>query len=135
MITQGGFDSQNLAFWDPRCGVYRAYWREYRDPHTNKATPFGTPLGLRDVLTATSEDFVHWTDPVWLEYPGAPDEELYTSQIIPYFRAPHIYLGFPTRYLDRGWSDAMRALPGLGHRSDARPRPPGKEPPSPTGCS
>ena len=23
----------------------------------------------------------------------------------PYYRAPHIYLGFPARYLDRGWSE------------------------------
>ena len=31
-------------------------------------------------------------------------------------RAPHLLLGFPTRYLERGWSDSMRALPEGKHR-------------------
>jgi len=103
IITQGAFDSQNLIFWDPVREEYRAYWRDFRN-------------GLRDIKTAVSRDFLTWTEPVWLSYPGAPAEELYTNQILPYFRAPHILLGFPTRYLDRGWSDSMRALPELEHR-------------------
>lgn len=103
IITQGAFDSQNLVFWDPQREEYRAYWRDFRN-------------GLRDIKTAASKDFLTWSEPVWLSYPGAPAEELYTNQILPYFRAPHILLGFPTRYLDRGWSESMRALPELEHR-------------------
>jgi hypothetical protein len=41
---------------------------------------------------------------------------LYTNQVKPYFRAPHLLIGFPTRYIDRGWSDSMRALPELQQR-------------------
>jgi len=103
LITKGAFDTQNLAFWDTQHGVYRAYIRDFRK-------------GLRDIRVATSKDFLTWSDPVWLEYPGVPTEQLYTNQIIPYYRAPHIYLGFPARYIDRGWSDSMRALPELEHR-------------------
>ena len=103
IITQGAFDSQNLVFWDSIQGEYRAYWRDFRD-------------GRRDIRTAVSKDFLTWTEPEWLSYPGAPDEQLYTNQVIPYFRAPHILLGFPTRYVDRGWSESMRALPELEHR-------------------
>ena len=103
IITKGAFDSQNLAFWDAERREYRAYVRDFHE-------------GRRDIRTATSKDFVHWTTPVWLSYPGAPKEQLYTNQVIPYYRAPHIFLGFPTRYIDRGWSDSMRALPGLKHR-------------------
>lgn len=103
IITQGAFDSDNVAFWDPNTKKYRAYIRDGRD-------------GLRDIKMATSNDFITWTDPVWLEYPGAPEEQLYTNGIIPYFRAPQIYLGFPTRYVERGWSESMRALPELDHR-------------------
>ena len=103
VLTDGAFDSHNLAFWDHRKGHYRAYYRDFRE-------------GLRDIKIATSRDFVHWTPGEWLEYPGAPPEQLYTNNIIPYYRAPHIYLGFPARYLDRGWSDAMRALPELEER-------------------
>lgn len=112
IITQGAFDSQNLVFWDAGRSEYRAYWRDFRD-------------GRRDIKTATSKDFLTWTEPAWLSYPGAPDEQLYTNQILPYFRAPHIFLGFPTRYIDRGWSDSMRALPELDHRlkrSEESPR-------------
>lgn len=112
ILSQGAFDSQNLVFWDTLRGEYRAYWRDFRN-------------GLRDIRTAVSKDLLHWSEPVWLSYPGAPPEQLYTNQVIPYYRAPHIFLGFPTRYLDRGWSDSMRTLPELEHRlqrSETSPR-------------
>ena len=112
VITKGYFDSQNLAFWDPVRREYRGYHREFRKI---PGLPEGT-RGIRDVLTGASQDFLNWTDPVWLSYPGAPDEELYTNQIRPYYRAPHLLLGFPTRYIELGWSDSMRALPELEHR-------------------
>ncbi len=85
MITEGAFDSQNLAFWDAERGRYVEYHRGFRD-------------GVRDILTSTSRDFLDWTDPIYLSYPGAPNEHLYTNAIRPYPRAPHIFLGFPTRF-------------------------------------
>ena len=112
VITKGYFDSQNLAFWDPVRREYREYHREFRKI---AGLPEGK-RGIRDILTGASQDFLNWTEPVWLSYPGAPDEELYTNQILPYYRAPHILLGFPSRYIELGWSDSMRALPELEHR-------------------
>jgi len=112
IITQGAFDTQNITFWDAARGEYRAYVRDFRE-------------GLRDIRTATSKDFITWTEPVWLAYPGAAKEHLYTNQIKPYHRAPHIFIGFPTRYIDRGWSPAMEALPEPEHRrlrAKANPR-------------
>ena len=50
-------------------------------------------------MTCRSDDFLNWTDPVYLDYPNAPNEHLYTNAIQPYRRAPHMLLGFPTRYL------------------------------------
>jgi len=85
VITEGAFDSQNLAFWDTVRGEYRDYHRGFREG--------------RDILTCTSKDFVHWTKPQWLSYTPDRTTELYTNQIIPYDRAPHIFLGFPTRYV------------------------------------
>jgi len=85
VITNGSFDSQNLAFWDPVDKLYRDFHRKPRG-------------GRRDVMTCTSKDFLTWSEPVFLEYPGAPQEHLYTNGVLPYFRAPHILLGFPTRY-------------------------------------
>lgn len=86
VITDGAFDSQNLAFWDPLREKYIDFHRDFRD-------------GIRDIKTCTSGDFINWTDPVWLDYGDAPAEHLYTNAVIPYFRAPHIYLGFPNRFV------------------------------------
>ncbi|MBS3762453.1 MAG: hypothetical protein KGZ25_04010 [Planctomycetes bacterium] len=102
-VTDAAFDSPNLAFWDSVGGIYRAYFRDWDD-------------GRRDIKTATSEDFLNWSDPEWLQYPGAPAEQLYTSQVQPYGRAPHILVGFPTRYVERPWSRSIEALPELEHR-------------------
>lgn len=86
VITKGAFDSQNLAFWDSVRNRYVDFHRGFRK-------------GVRDIMTCTSSDFLDWTEPVWLEYPGAPREHLYTNQITPYYRAPHIFLGFPKRFM------------------------------------
>jgi hypothetical protein len=110
----GAFDSQNLAFWDPVLKKYRAYWRIFTSGVTNDAE--WKPAGHRAIRTATSDDLVHWSEPVDLTYDDSPSEHLYTNQIKHYHRAPHILMGFPARYVDRGWSDAMRALPELEHR-------------------
>ena len=88
VITKGAFDSQNLAFWDPERKLYVEYHRQCRD-------------GFRDILTATSPDFVTWPEPEFLEYGDAAKEHLYTNAITPYFRAPHIYLGFPNRLMEQ----------------------------------
>ena len=34
-------------------------------------------------------------------------EQLYNNQIVPYYRAPHIFMGFPARYTKREWSDPL----------------------------
>lgn len=102
VITKGAFDSQNLAFWDADRGTYREYHRDFRDG--------------RDIRTSTSQDFLHWSEPAFLAYTPGRTSELYTNQILPYYRAPHLLLGFPTRYADRGWTKAAEALPRLDYR-------------------
>ncbi len=86
VITNGAFDSQNLAFWDTDRNEYRAYWRYFGD-------------GVRAIRTATSKDFIHWENEADLAYTaGTPNEHLYTNAIQKYFRAPHLFVGFPTRF-------------------------------------
>lgn len=115
VITDGMFDSQNLAFWDAAHGLYRAYWRYFaKDPANGPDAKPGTTR--RAIRTATSTNFITWSKPQDLVYDDSPPEELYTSGVRPYYRAPHILLGFPTRYLDRNWSDAMRELPDRENR-------------------
>ena len=114
VITDGAFDSQNLAFWDGERGVYRAYWRIFTGGTTEEKK--WMPAGYRAIRTATSKDFLHWENQADLKYTDSPPEQLYTNQVKPYHRAPHILLGFPTRYTERTWGDALRALPELEHR-------------------
>lgn len=111
IITDGAFDSQNLAFWDSELGAYRAYWRCF-DQGTTKS-PY---VGIRSIRTAKSKDFIHWYDQADLRYIDSPKEHLYTNQVKPYYRAPHILIGFPVRYTDRGWSEPMNALPERENR-------------------
>ena len=85
VITKGAFDSQNLGFFDPHIGKYREYHRMFRV--------------VRDIMTGTSDDFLNWTDPRFLDYPDAPAEHLYTNAVRPHPGAPHVLVGFPTRFL------------------------------------
>lgn len=114
VVTEGAFDSQNLAFWDPTAKIYRAYFRTF-----TKGTTTGKvwkPAGYRAVRTATSKDFLSWGNEADLTYEDSPAEHIYTNQVAPYVRAPHILIGLPTRYVERGWSPSMRDLPQLKHR-------------------
>lgn len=128
-ITYGRFDSQNLAFWDSVRGEYRDYHRQLLHQHKSDEEPYAahtvgseggeTVRGSRhgrDILTATSSDFIHWTEPVLVNYTQGRTNELYTNQITPYYRAPHIFMGFPARYVERPWSAAIEDLPEVDHR-------------------
>ena len=110
--TKGAFDSQNLMFWDSVGKVYREYHRQFEQ-------------GVRGIMTAESPDPSSFPEPRWLEYPDAAEQALYTNQIQPYYRAPHIFMGFPMRYNDRGWSPSMEQLPGIEerkYRAEQHPR-------------
>ena len=128
VITRGRFDSQNLAVWDAAAGRYVAFVRDVRwgsadrplsnapskeryeqwlktlPPTRQDTEDVGqSAYGLvRDIRMCTSEDFVNWTDPVFLNYhqdPGDPARGLYTNAVMPYERAPHILIGFPTEFI------------------------------------
>ena len=88
VITDGAFDSQNLAFWDPLSGLYVDYHRTFAS-------------GVRSILTCSSPDFVTWSRPQPLVYSDTVKQHLYTNAIRPCPGAPHIRIGFPTRYLPR----------------------------------
>lgn len=97
VITAGSFDSQNLAFYDAEHGEYRACWRYFTGGYTDERG--WKPSGVRAIRTATSKNFLTWENQADLAYgKGAPVVQLYTNAIRPYARAPHLLLGFPTRY-------------------------------------
>ena len=135
IITDGAFDSQNLAFWDTAHGHYRAYWRYFTKGGYDDEKVWD-PQGHRAIRTATSRDFLNWTDQADLQYVDSPSEQLYTNVVSPYHRAPHMLIGFPMRYVERGhkdgpdhearagadseqireWSASLRALPEFENR-------------------
>ncbi len=86
VIPKGYFDSQNLAFWDSARGTYLEFNRGWRN-------------NTRDIMISRSVDFRNWTEPQWLDWGAAPVEHLYTNAITPYFRAPHLLIGFPKRFM------------------------------------
>ncbi|MBI5395068.1 MAG: hypothetical protein HZA91_07210 [Verrucomicrobia bacterium] len=96
VITAGAFDSQNLAFWDAERGEYRAFWRIFTSGYTDERG--WKPEGVRAIRTATSKDFMHWENQADLKYVDSPPEHLYTNAVMPYFRAPHLFIAFPTRF-------------------------------------
>ena len=90
IVKKGEFDGQNLAFWDTVRGKYVLYERIWQRDGTR----------IRDIARLTSDDFLHWSEPEWLDYGDAPPEHLYTSAITPYFRAPHLLIGIPMRLVN-----------------------------------
>ena len=98
------FDSQNVAFWSDLEQTYLCYFRSWETPQGQ----------LRTISRATSHNFVNWSPPAPTA-PNAPAEHLYTSGTHPYFRAPHIYLALPTRFMpDRGESTDIMFMTSRG---------------------
>lgn len=89
VLSQGAFDSQNVAFWSATENCYAAYFRTW----TGRGF-----AGFRTISRATSTNFLDWSDSVEMAFGDTPREHLYTSQTHPYFRAPHIYLATPMRF-------------------------------------
>lgn len=91
-------DSPNVAFWSEAEQLYVCYFRTW--------TPGER---LRGISRSTSPDFVKWSKPVDTEV-SLDGEHLYSNNTKPYFRAPHIYLAMPTRFItERGWESGNNA--------------------------
>lgn len=93
VFTKGVFDSQNVVFWSESEKQYVCYFRTWSDGG------FSEYKGFRSVSRTTSRDFIHWTDPVKMEFGDTPLEHLYTQQTSPYFRAPQIYVAIGARFM------------------------------------
>jgi hypothetical protein len=90
------FDSHNVAFWDTIQSRYVTYARGW------------IPPGIRSIRRSVSDDFRHWSDLEFIDLGNSPTEHLYKNACTQYFRAPHIYLMFPKRFVpdrkfDKDW--------------------------------
>jgi hypothetical protein len=106
VFTEGAFDSQNVSFWSTEEQQYVLYYRVFSD---------GGYKGTRLVNRAVSKDFLNWTDEGTIAFPEGegpqPLAQFYVSQLKPYERAPHLYIGFPARYVDHGLTASTPLLP------------------------
>ena len=86
ILTDGKFDSLNVTFRDSVRNRYVAFYRDFRH-------------GVRTIKHATSPNFLDWTPGQWGDFGDAPPEHLYTNGTVAYFRAPHLFLALPRRFL------------------------------------
>ncbi|MBX3177176.1 MAG: hypothetical protein KF886_07450 [Candidatus Hydrogenedentes bacterium] len=106
VFDKGAFDSQNVSFWSETEQQYVLYYRVFSG---------GGYKGTRLINRAVSPDFLTWTDEGTIAFPEGegpqPLAQFYVNQIMPYYRAPHLYIGFPARYVDHGLTESTPLLP------------------------
>ena len=95
------FDSHNIFFWDAVRGEYVGYLRGRRDPF------------YRWIRRSTSPDFRRWSPLEPIDTGDAPAEHLYKNGGQPYFRAPHIYVMFPKRFVPDRVFNPHHPHPGI----------------------
>lgn len=140
ITDDGEFDSQNRAFFSEYHKKYFSYYRGEHEPsenvgkedrsYTDKTAnalfdPMtfilrdpgkGTHSFMRDVRVIESPDFINWSEQKPISYNGA-DFQIYNNVVFPYPRAPHIFVAFPLRYVERkGWTKNYDELCGREHR-------------------
>jgi hypothetical protein len=101
VMTQGAFDSLNLAFWDPTHERYACYSRIFADR-------------VRAVQSASSSDFLAWSESTPNRYAaGVPAEHFYTSATLPCPGAEHMMLAFPMRFAPTRHKVPAHKTPGV----------------------
>lgn len=123
LADDGAYDSLNVCFWDEERERYYLFYRGVHGEGSEngkwaKGANMKHTTAVRDIRVRTSTDFVNWDEPKMLQYgESAEDLELYTNCVQKYYRAPHMFLGFPTRYADRCEDTAsFPYLPDYEHR-------------------
>ncbi len=94
------FDSINVMFWSEFEEQYVLYLRFMWQ-------------NIRTFARSTSKDLLHWSKPEPVSFGDQPLEHLYTNAATPYFRAPHLTLAFPKRYIPLRKKHADEKIPGI----------------------
>ncbi len=101
----GSFDSYNIMFWDKETEQYHVYSRgEYRTDGGD--IEFDIVQKERSIFRtinhSTSKDFVNFEFHGEINYGNEHyPVQFYTNQIVKYYRANDMFIGMPTRYIDR----------------------------------
>lgn len=127
ICDDGNFDSVNVALWDTHSKQYFIFYRGVHGEGTeNGKAVYWTPqtsrhnVLIRDVRVRTSPDFIHWSESRQIALsPERVDSEMYINQIQKYYRADHMFLGMPTRYVDRYKDEKnFKHLPNWKYRQE-----------------
>lgn len=112
MTNQGKFDTLNVALWDQKTCQYMCFIRDFHNvPNGN------LNAGVRDIRRIKSKDFVRWTDPEMICFGDQDDIPLYTNAVQKYYRADHMLIGFPSRYIEKKeWTPNFDQLAGADRR-------------------
>ncbi len=98
-------------FWDQFRNEYVAYLRVWFPPRHDDSGERRMP-NIRAIARATSPDFLNWSKLEDIELGEGPRDQFYTNGITPYYRAPHIFLGFPKRFVP--WRTKIADAPENG---------------------
>jgi len=127
LADDGAYDSLNVAFWDKQNGKYFLFYRGVHGGDTvngkwkkGAGEAAHNDAVIRDIRVRTSTDFANWSQPRQIGFdPAREDVDLYINNIQKYYRAEHMFIGFPVRYQDR-YQDGDQnyaQLPGVENRS------------------
>ena len=97
--------------WDSFRNQYVAYLRVWYPPRHDGSGELRMPT-IRAIGRATSPDFLNWSELEDIGLGQGPRDHFYTNGITPYFRAPHIFLGFPKRFVP--WRTRFADAPANG---------------------
>jgi len=106
LTDKGTFDSLNVVLWDEASGKYMGFVRGFHNS------------GIRDIMYMESVDFKNWSEPKLIDFGDGDDIALYTNCVSQYYSGKHVFVGFPTRYVERTeWTDTFNKLCGLEKRA------------------
>jgi len=112
------YDSVNTLFFDTVTGKYKAFVRDYYT-YATPETESGVTC-IRAISVSESDELFPeggWPMAQFLEYNNPNVWQMYINSIMPYYRAPHIYIGFPSRYkVHEAWTPNYDELCGSKER-------------------
>lgn len=112
---KGTFDTYNTVFWDDYKKEYHMYFRGFHHPDGRDAEGMrdvNPKTDIRDIRLGISKDLRNWEYVDRIKLENGKEVQLYTNQILPYYREKNTLIGFPVRYRDREENgESLKYLP------------------------
>jgi hypothetical protein len=98
LFTDYALDSQNILTWLPAEQCFAIYLRTWTGDRKGVKFDYKS---TRTIARSVSRDFVSWSEPERMIFDQGPVEDLYTNTTQAYFRAPHILISMPFRFVSQ----------------------------------